>query len=115
MESGLIVLPWRLMFAPGSGFGSTARFHGQYLHLLSPTLLLRALTERCSRFCTAPTLPRAWVTDAIAVSIVSSAVKASAEAVTEREAIPKVDDVTASRPRVLFRSSLLFDVLSIPI
>ena len=77
--------------------------------------ILRALTERCSRFCTAPTLPRAAVTDAIAVSMVFSAVKASAEAVTESVAIPKVDEVTASRPRVLFRSSRLFDVLSIPI
>ena len=77
--------------------------------------ILRALTERCSRFCTAPTLPRAAVTDAIAVSMVVSAVKASAEAVTESEAIPKVDDVTASRERESFKSILLFAELSIPI
>ena len=78
-------------------------------------VILRELTDRCSLFCTAPTLPRAAVTDEIAVLISASAVNASAEAVTESAAIPKVDEVTASRPRVLFRSSQQFAELSIPI
>ncbi len=77
--------------------------------------ILRELTERCSRFCMAPTLPRLAVTDAIAVSIEASAVNASAEAETERTFYPNFSAVTASRARVLFRSSLLFAVLSIPI
>jgi len=77
--------------------------------------ILRELTARCSRFCMAPTLPRLSLTDEIAVSIEASAVKASAAAVIERVSNPKFDEVTASRARVLFRSSLLFDELSIPI
>ena len=56
-------------------------------------VILSALTERCSLFCTAPTLPRAAVTDAIALLISDSAVNASAEAVTDSAAIPKVDEV----------------------
>ena len=78
-------------------------------------VILSELTERCSRFCTAPTLPRVAVTDAIAVSMVDSAVNAWAAPVTERECIDRVVAVTAFRSSVLFRSILLFDELSIPI